>query len=174
MVNCSGHAHPTELYKYWCHLLSNQSVVLYLRSPFNFVESQRNENIGPYQFAPLTCNLAYTRSIKEDFGFQDPFRAFSESKKWLGTVCLKLGNKIKKKKQQKPEIPEGSYPPINWRKKYKSGCFQAKQSPEIGYFGWCLIWRSIRQKKWRLSSESVGEDIIFWLCLLTLHSAVLL
>ena len=37
-----------------------------------------------YQIARLSCNFAYTRSIKEDFGFQDPFGAPSESKKVTG------------------------------------------------------------------------------------------
>jgi len=44
----------------------------------------KTKDKGSYQIAPLSCNFAYTRSIKEDFGFQDPFGASSVFKKVTG------------------------------------------------------------------------------------------
>ena len=80
IVGCSGHVYPTELHNYDRRLLSSQSVVSYLRSLFNLVEETKTTDKGSYQIAQLSCNFAYTRSIREDFGFQDPFGASSESK----------------------------------------------------------------------------------------------
>ena len=84
IVGCSGHVYPTELHNYCRRLLSSQSVVSYLRSLFNLVEETKTKDKEPYQIARLSCNFAYTRSIKENFGFKDPFGAPSESKKMTG------------------------------------------------------------------------------------------
>jgi hypothetical protein len=83
ILGCSGHVYPTELHNYCGRLLSSQSVVSYLRSLFNLMDPKetKTKDKESYQIARLSCNFAYTRSIKEDFGFQDPFGAPSESKK---------------------------------------------------------------------------------------------
>ena len=51
---------------------------------FDFVGSRKNEKKGTYQLAPPSCNFAYTRAIKGDIGFQDPFVAFFKSTKVTG------------------------------------------------------------------------------------------
>ena len=84
IVGCSGHVYPMELHNSCRRLLLSQSVVSYLRSPFNLVEETKTKDKEPYQIARLSCNFAYTRSIKENFGFQDPCGAPSESKKMTG------------------------------------------------------------------------------------------